>query len=129
MDKYTVEITDSIYNIVRLDGNSLSGKELISNIEKLQAVAEAAKEYINVHKRASQGMFSKNAILKAREEMQSALANLQPKTIQQLQDERNAAADALSHYTSTFRESSSIVDEYEAAKQAHEAALAKQTGE
>ena len=120
MDKYTMVWGEYAANIER-NGIALSSAHLVSDIEKLQAVVEAAREL------SKEWSHPKNRL-----QLLAAISNVQPKTIQQLQDERNSAVDEMLMLSRelylTLREKDAI-DKIRTAKSAHEAALAKQTGE
>ena len=125
---------------IRRNGSLIECESLVEDIEKLQAVAEAAEEYAKLNGEVLRDVpliremplnrsFAWSDLLRRHAELKSALANLKPKTVQQLQDERNSAADDLAHYAIRGMSSSNSLYKYEVAKAAHEAALAKQTGE
>ena len=127
MDKYTTLYPSSASGIA-CNGFVISNNYLTSNIEKLQAVVEAAEKYVSIKKGAKSATIWDD-LAAAEEGLFLALANVQPKTIQQLQEERNSAADELAHYMIHGMSSSDSLEKYEVAKAVHEAALAKQTGE
>ena len=117
MDKYTATSSCLWVEGIKCNGSSVTSESLVEDIQELQAVVEAARELSKEWSRSE-----------SRLQLLAAISNVQPKTIQQLQDERNSAADQLAHYTIRGMSSSDSLDKYEAAKAAHEAALAKQTG-
>ena len=125
MDNYTNNLPDLEVGNLLVGGKFIKGRDLISNIEKLQAVVEAARDVISGAVLYSDvSWIASNSTMK---ELQRRLEDLEPKTIQQLQDERNSAADAITNHEGCcdFPEA---ITAYKAAKAAHEAALARQTG-
>ncbi len=128
---------------IRRNGSLIECESLVEDIEKLQAVAEAAEEYVKLNGEVLRDVplireiplnrsFAWSDLLRRHAELKSALANIKPKTVQQLQDERNSAADSMLEAIDYCHDQDVLLNHvaaYRETCQAHEAALAKQTGE
>jgi len=103
---------------------SLVHKETVRRLNAMQDVVDVAGDIVSdgrpatVHGRLKWSIYASTIA-----ELRRRLADLEPKTIDQLQKERNEAADALRHYMKSGLAFQDAINAYDAAAEAHEAAI------